>query len=80
MRTFGRNAIVNRKGSEQGEQNEYQCRDRRKDAGGRKCNARLVAKSRKIINARQAHYLPPGVFVMDCGLLMRGFRLPDAMH
>src|SRR5436189_3309023 len=80
MRTFGRDAIVDRESSKQRKENEYQCRDRRQDAGGRKRNARLVAKSRKIINARQAHYLPPGVFVMDSGLLMRGFRLPDAVH
>ena len=80
MRTLSRDAIVDRKGSEQGQQNEDQRRDRGQDTGGRKCNPRLVAKRRKIIDARQAHYLPPGVFVMDSGLLMRGFRLPDAMH
>ena len=43
-------------------------------AGRDKSDARLIAESGKIIDAGQAHYLPPRM------LMMLAFRLVDALY
>ena len=63
VRTVPRHAPVDRQRAEQREEDQDERRDRREGAGGEKGDAGLVAERRKVVNARQAHHLPPCVLV-----------------
>ena len=54
------NARVCRQRAKQRHQDQDERRNRRKEPGGEERDARLIAERRKIIDAREAHDLPPG--------------------
>ena len=53
-------AVVDRQRAEQRQQHEDERRERREGAGGEERDAGLVAERREVVDARQAHDLPPG--------------------
>src|SRR5688572_27864321 len=54
---------VHRQRTEEGHEHQDQGRHRGERRGGERGDARLVPKGREVIDARQAHHLPPGVLV-----------------
>ena len=46
-------------GTEQGQQDEHERRQRGERSSGEKRNARLIRERREIIDTREAHHLPP---------------------
>ena len=63
MRAFAGDPLVHRQRAEQRDQHQHQRRDRRKRPGGERGDARLVAERREVVDAGEAHHLPPGVGV-----------------
>ena len=57
--------------AEEGHEHQDQGRHRGEGRGGERGDARLVAEGREVIDAGQAHHLPPGVLV---GSLLRRVR------
>ena len=53
-------AVVHRQRAEDRDQHEDQRGNRRERAGGEKRDAGLIRQRRKVVDARQAHHLPPG--------------------
>ena len=53
-------AVVHRQRAEQRDQHEDERRDRRERAGREKGDAGLIAERREVVDAGQAHHLPPG--------------------
>jgi hypothetical protein len=70
---------VDREGAEQRQQHQHERGDGRQDAGGQGRDARLVAQRGEVVNAGQAHDLPPGVLVALCLLLPVGARMPGLL-
>ena len=56
-------APVHRQRAEERQQHEDQRGERRQDSGGEERDAGLVAERREIVDAREAHDLPPGRLV-----------------
>ena len=63
MRAFAGDPLVHRQRAEQRHQHQYQGCDRRKRPGGERGDAWLVSERREVIDASEAHHLPPGVGV-----------------
>ena len=59
VRTHVRDAVVHRQGAEQRQDHEHERRHRRERAGGEKRDARLIREGREIVDAGEAHHLPP---------------------
>ncbi len=78
MRAVLRHATVNRQRAKEGEEDEDNGRDRRERARGQERDAGLVAERREIIDAGQAHDLPPGGLVDVAG--MRPGRLAEPLE
>ncbi len=78
VRAFRGDAAVDRICSEKRQQHQNECRDRRERASSDEGDAGLITERRKIIDAGQAHHLPPRMFVMADRLRrvhgLRGFR------
>jgi hypothetical protein len=74
VRALARDAAVDGERAEEGEQHEDERRHGRERAGGEEGDARLVAQSREVVHARQAHHLPPRVLVVVALPLVRAFR------
>ena len=53
-------APVHRQRAEEREEHEDERRERRDDAGGEERDAWLVAERREVVDAGEAHHLPPG--------------------
>ncbi len=64
VRTLGGDSPVDGERAEERQQDEDERRNRRERPGGEGGDAGLVAQSREIVHARQAHHLPPLVRVV----------------
>ena len=57
-------AAVDRQRAEQRQQDEHERRERREEPGGEERDARLIAERREVVDAGEAHDLPPGGLVV----------------
>ena len=71
VRALPGHAAVDRQGPEEGQQDEDQRGDGRQGPGGQRGDAGLVAEGREVIDAGQAHDLPPRVLVVRAALAGR---------
>src|SRR5918995_7457708 len=71
MGTLRGDAPVHRQRAEEGDEHQDQSRYRGQGCGGERGDARLVPEGREVIDAGQAHDLPPGVLV---GAMLRRVR------
>ena len=69
-------AVVHRQRAEERQQHEDERGDRRERAGGDERDAGLVGQRRKIVDAGQAHHLPPGGGVRRPNLLAVEIFMP----
>src|SRR5215207_855719 len=68
---------VHRERAEEGHEHQDQGRHRGQGCGGERGDARLVPKGREVIDAGQAHDLPPGVLV---SALLRRVRTLEVLR
>jgi hypothetical protein len=78
VRTELGDAPVHRQRPEKRQEHEDERRERRDDAGGEEGDAGLITESREIIDAGEAHHLPPGRLVRVPGV--RPFRLAKTLE
>ena len=71
-----RHAAVNRQRAEQRQRDHDRGRERRQEPGGDERDARLVPERREVVNARQAHDLPPVGLVVRAGVRAVGLAQP----
>ncbi len=64
VRALDGDPAVHREGAEEGDDHQHEGGDRRQGAGGQRRDARLVAERGEVVDAGQAHDLPPGVDVV----------------
>ena len=65
---LARHAPVDGQSAQQGDGDEHEGRERRNHTRGERGDRRLVSQGGEIVDAGQAHHLPPGVlFLMGCG-------------
>ena len=79
MRAFFSDLTVNGQCSKKRKQDQQQGCDGRKHSGGKKGNAGLVTECGEIVDARKAHYLPPGVLVPFVFAFVGPFELDHAL-
>ena len=75
VRALAGDAAVHRQRAEERDQHQDQGRDRRERAGGEGGDAGLVAERREVVDAGQAHHLPPGMLVVRQVARVRPFHL-----
>ena len=78
VRAHGRDPVVHRQGAEQRQDDEHERRDRRERSGGQERDARLIGERREIVDAGEAHHLPPVGGVP--GARVRAHRLGGAFE
>src|SRR5690606_31400714 len=79
VRTFRSDAIIDRKRTAEREQYEEEGRDRRQVTGSHERDTRLITERREIVQAREAHYLPPAVLWIFVVGVLSGVA-SDALH